>query len=119
MSSELGLASDPHNMLDVQVVLMDGSVQWVSTDPELLWALRGGGDRFAVATAFKFKAHKYPQKVYGGAIFYPREALDALAEKIPSFTAENRDPKVVFHFYCLDLLQAHLSVNLPSQVLDS
>lgn len=103
MSSELGLSSDPQNMLDAQVVLMDGSVLWASSDSELLWALRGGGGRFGVVTAFKLRAHKYPQKVYSGMILYPREALDELAKKVPKFAAENTDPKVAMHFYCLDM----------------
>jgi FAD/FMN-containing dehydrogenase len=105
MSSEYGLACDPGNMLDAQIVLMDGSVLWASTDPELLWALRGGGGRFGVVTAFKLKAHKYPQKVYSGYIMYPREALNGLAEKVSRFATENTDPKVAMHFYCLDMVQ--------------
>ncbi|KAF2116760.1 cysteine desulfurase [Lophiotrema nucula] len=103
MSSEYGLASDPQNMLDVQVVKMNGDALWASEDPDLLWALRGGGGRFAVATAFKFRAHKYPQKVYSGMILYPREALSALAKAVPKFADENTDPKVAMHFYCLDM----------------
>ncbi|KAF2655312.1 cysteine desulfurase [Lophiostoma macrostomum CBS 122681] len=105
MSSEYGLACDPGNMLDAQIVLMDGTVLWASTDPDLLWALRGGGGRFGAVTAFKLKAHKYPQKVYSGYIMYPREALDELAEKVSRFAKENTDPKVAMHFYCLDMVQ--------------
>lgn len=105
MSSEYGLTSDPQNMLDAQIVLMDGSVIWASSDPELLWALRGGGGRFGVVTAFKLRTYKYPQKVYSGMIFYPREALDELAKKVPQFERKNTDPKVAMHFYCLDLVQ--------------
>ena len=46
MSSEYGLASDPQNMLDAEVVKMDGQVIWASEEPDLLWALRGGGGNF-------------------------------------------------------------------------
>lgn len=46
LSHELGLASDPQNLLDVQMVITDGRVVWASEDPELLWALRGGGGNF-------------------------------------------------------------------------
>ncbi|PSN68843.1 FAD-binding domain-containing protein [Corynespora cassiicola Philippines] len=104
MSSEYGLASDPSNMLDAQVVKMDGSVIWAGeSDPDLLWALRGGGGRFGVVTAFKFRAHKYPQDIYSGMIMFPRDALDVLAKKVPEFEVNNTDPKVAMHFYCLDL----------------
>ncbi|KAF2873051.1 cysteine desulfurase [Massariosphaeria phaeospora] len=103
MSSEYGLTSDPQNMLDAQVVLMDGSVVWASSDPDLLWALRGGGGRFGAVTAFKLRAYKYPKTVYSGMILFPREALDVLAQKVPEFEASNTDPKIAMHFYCLDM----------------
>jgi FAD/FMN-containing dehydrogenase len=105
MSSEFGLTSDPQNMLDAQIVLMDGSILWASTRPDLLWALRGGGGRFGVVTTFRLKAYKYPKTVYSGMIMYPREALDELAKKIPHFVDTNRDPKIAMHFYCLDMVQ--------------
>ena len=43
LSGEYGCLSDPANMLDAQVVKLDGSVVWASEEPELLWALRGTG----------------------------------------------------------------------------
>lgn len=46
LSSEYGCISDPENMIDAKVVKYDGSVVWASTEPELLWALRGGGGGF-------------------------------------------------------------------------
>jgi len=105
MSSEYGLTSDPHNMLDAQITLMNGETLWASSDPDLMWALRGGGGGFGAVTAFKLRAYKYPQKVYSGMIMYPREALDELAKQVPIFAETNRDPKVAMHFYCLDMLQ--------------
>jgi hypothetical protein len=47
LSSEYGLASDPHNMLDAQIVKIDGDIIWASEEPDILWALRGGGGGFA------------------------------------------------------------------------
>lgn len=41
LSSEYGLTSDPANMLDAQVVKVDGTMLWASEDPDLLFALRG------------------------------------------------------------------------------
>jgi hypothetical protein len=82
---------------------MDGTIKWASSDPNLLWALRGGGGRFGVVTAFKLRAHTYPQNIYSGMILFPREALSLLADKVSRFAQENTDPKVAAHFYCLDL----------------
>lgn len=46
LSREYGYVSDPANMLDAKVVKYDGSVVWASSEPDLLWALRGGGGGF-------------------------------------------------------------------------
>jgi hypothetical protein len=46
VSHEFGLSSDPQNLLDAHVVLENGSSIWASEDPDLLWALRGGGGNF-------------------------------------------------------------------------
>lgn len=52
-----GLTCD--NIVGAELVTADGSVREVSleTDPELLWALRGGGGNFGVATRFDFDVH--------------------------------------------------------------
>lgn len=50
LSAEYGCISDPANMLDVKVVKYDGSVVWASTEPDLLWACRGGGGGFGGKT---------------------------------------------------------------------
>lgn len=41
MSGEYGCTSDPENLLDAQIVKLDGSVVWASQEPDLLWGLRG------------------------------------------------------------------------------
>jgi hypothetical protein len=46
-ASEFGMTSDPPNFTDAQVVTTTGRVLWASEEPDLLWALRGGGGGFA------------------------------------------------------------------------
>ena len=52
-----GLAAD--NVLAVELVTADGRVLDVTagSDPDLFWALRGGGGNFGVVTALEFELH--------------------------------------------------------------
>jgi FAD/FMN-containing dehydrogenase len=65
-----GLALD--SLVGAEVVLADG--QRVTTDadnnPDLLWALRGGGGNFGVVTSMKIRLHPH-RSVLGGMILFP------------------------------------------------
>jgi FAD/FMN-containing dehydrogenase len=69
-----GLTSD--NVLGAEIVTADGSVVRASAEenPELYWAIRGGGGNFGVATSFDLAVHPVGPTVLGGVIFYPGEA---------------------------------------------
>jgi FAD/FMN-containing dehydrogenase len=47
-------------------------------NPELLWALRGGGGNFGVVTSFEYALHDVGPTVFGGAVFYPGEEAAAV-----------------------------------------
>jgi FAD/FMN-containing dehydrogenase len=69
-----GLACD--NLVAAEVVTADGEVVRASGEenPELLWALRGGGGNFGVVTTFEFALHQVGPMIAGGAVFYPGDA---------------------------------------------
>jgi FAD/FMN-containing dehydrogenase len=66
----LGLTID--NLLAVEVVTANGEFLTAdaSTNPDMFWALRGGGGNFGVATRFKFQLHAVPG-FFGGMIVLP------------------------------------------------
>ena len=61
------------NLLGATVVTADGAIRSVSAtrEPDLFWALRGGGGNFGVVTSFEFKLHPVGPEVYAGLVVYP------------------------------------------------
>ncbi|MDT5186524.1 MAG: hypothetical protein QOI29_4682 [Mycobacterium sp.] len=71
-----GLALD--NLLGADVVLHDGRIVTADAEhePDLFWALRGGGGNFGVVTAMRVRLHPI-SSVLAGVIMYPwRQARD-------------------------------------------
>jgi len=70
------------NLAEVQVVTADGQLRTANRDenPELFWALRGGGGNFGVVTRFTFHLHQVGPTITGGLIIWSAErAADVLA----------------------------------------
>jgi FAD/FMN-containing dehydrogenase len=66
-----GLACD--NLRSVEIVTADGQLRRASEaeNPDLFWAVRGGGGNFGVVTAFEFTAHPVGPVVPVAAVMYP------------------------------------------------
>jgi FAD/FMN-containing dehydrogenase len=73
LNNRYGLASD--NLLEAQVVGADGQVRTASADvnPDLFWAIRGGGGNFGIVTSFTFRLHPVGPIVAFAAAFYPMD----------------------------------------------
>ena len=65
-----GLSCD--NLLSADVVTADGQLVMASpdTEPELFWALQGGGGNFGVVTSFDFRAHSMGPDVFLAVVFH-------------------------------------------------
>jgi len=84
LARRFGLALD--NVKGFDIVTADGAFQHASADenPDLYWALRGGGGNFGVVTSFEFQLHEMQRQVIGGEIVFPLER----ARDIMRFYAE-------------------------------
>ena len=78
---KFGLTID--DLLAADVVTADGKLLRADekTNPDLFWAIRGGGGNFGVATRFQFRMHPL-KNVFGGMLILP-----ATAEAIAGYMA--------------------------------
>jgi hypothetical protein len=72
-----------------EVVLASGERRRVDADhePELFWALRGGGGRYAVVTALELAAHPVPE-ASAGLLAWPAERAAAVLERFRRWTGD-------------------------------
>ena len=90
-----GLAAD--NLVGVELVTATGEVLQVdeASHPDLLWALRGGGGNFGVATSLTFRVHPLAM-VTGGLIAHPVDAAPELLRFYRDAVAGATDDLTVF-----------------------
>src|SRR5690349_16224578 len=96
LMGKYGLALD--NLRAVDLVTADGKVLRASKDrePELFWALRGGGGNFGVATSFEYQLHPVGPMVTGGLIAYPFDQARGLLRFFRDLTGSLPDEHMVF-----------------------
>lgn len=77
-----GLACD--NLVSASIVLASGELVTASADenPDLFWAIRGGGGNFGVAVDLTFHAHPVGPDVALAAVFHP---IEAGADLVPAW----------------------------------
>ena len=95
LMGKYGLACD--NLVAVELVTAAGDVLQVDAEshPDLLWALRGGGGNFGVATSFTYRLHPL-STVTGGLIAHPIDAAPALLRFYREASAACSDDLTVF-----------------------
>jgi FAD/FMN-containing dehydrogenase len=90
LSGAYGLAVD--NLLGAEIVLADGRRVTTGPDaePDLFWALRGGGGNFGVVTSLRIRLHPAGDMLAGSFIYNFNEA-GAVLRRYAAFAATASD----------------------------
>ena len=86
-----GLACD--SLVEAQVVCADGEVRTASaaSDPDLFWAIRGGGGNFGIVTSFTFRLQELGPEVAVAAVMYPIEDVADVLRKWRDYVEQAPD----------------------------
>lgn len=98
LGRKFGLSID--NVLSADVVTADGKLRRASAteNPDLYWAIRGGGGNFGVVTAFEFQLHEQNRQVVSGSYSFPFEQAQQVLEFGADFAAQAPDELLVSLF---------------------
>jgi FAD binding domain/Berberine and berberine like len=82
-----GLACD--NLTSAQIVTADGQLRHLSEsdNPDLFWAIRGGGGNFGVVTAFEYRLHRLDHPVLAANGSYPYDQAHSVLKAIRELAA--------------------------------
>jgi FAD/FMN-containing dehydrogenase len=91
LSRRFGLTLD--SIRSVDIVSANGRLLYASAseNPDLFWAVRGGGGNFGVVTGFEFELHAIPTRVVAGAIAFPFSQLNQVLSAYTEYSAEAPD----------------------------
>jgi FAD/FMN-containing dehydrogenase len=94
LQSKYGAACD--NLLSARVVTVDGRELEASqnSNPDLFWAIRGGGGNFGVVTAFEYRLHPVSE-VLSGVLTYPSGRVPDVLQAFDKFAAAAPDEILV------------------------
>jgi FAD/FMN-containing dehydrogenase len=95
LMGKYGLSID--NLTQVEVVTADGEARRVDaeSDPDLFWALRGGGGNFGVATSLEFETQPL-DVILGGILAHPLAAAGEVIAMYRQYTKELPDEVTAF-----------------------
>ena len=96
LTRQAGLSID--NLVSAQVVTANGQIRRASADenPDLFWAIRGGGGNFGVVTEFEFRLHEVGPVVQAGLLFWDLEqGRDVLGVAREIIAALPRDLNII------------------------
>ena len=85
---KLGLSTN--SVTAIELVTADGQFRRVDHDnePDLFWALRGGGGNFGIVTALEVQLYSIPD-IYAGVLFFPWERSSEVLHAWLEWTADH------------------------------
>jgi len=91
LSRKHGLTVD--NLLSADVVTAAGELVRADAEnnPDLFWAIRGGGGNFGVVTSFEFRLHPVGPQVIAGLIVHPFSEAKSVLEQYRKLVAKAPD----------------------------
>lgn len=86
------------NLMSADVVTADGRRRRASAteNPDLYWAIRGGGGNFGVITAFEFRLHEVGPQVLAGLIVHPYAEAPKLLREFRRIVATAPDELTIW-----------------------
>ena len=96
LSRKHGMTID--NLQSAEIVTADGRRRRVSAaeEPDLFWAIRGGGGNFGVVTSFQLGLHPVGPEVLAGLIVHPLDAAPEVLRFYRDFVAAAPDELAVW-----------------------
>jgi FAD/FMN-containing dehydrogenase len=95
LQGKYGISVD--NLLSAEIVTAEGRVLTASEEqnPDLFWAVRGGGGNFGVVASFRFRLHAVGPMVVGGLVAHPLERAGEVLRFYRDFTRSLPDELTV------------------------
>jgi FAD/FMN-containing dehydrogenase len=97
------------NLVSAEIVTAEGELVHASEaeNPDLFWAIRGGGGNFGIVTSFEFRLHPLGPEVFSGLIVHPfseakallaqyREIADKASDRLTVWTVMRKAPPLPF-----------------------
>ncbi|MGO4706505.1 FAD-binding oxidoreductase [Microvirga sp. 2MCAF38] len=107
ITRKFGLTID--SLLSADIVTANGELVRASLteNPDLFWALRGGGGNFGIVTSFEFELHELGPEVLSGLVVHPfadapmvleqyRQALETAPDELTCWTVMRQAPPLPF-----------------------
>lgn len=105
LQGRYGLVSD--QLVSMNVVLADGSMQTVDESSDLWWAMQGAGHNFGIVTSATMKIYDIKHKDWASQTFiFPGTAVEKVYELLNSHLATDGKPPV-------DITNFSIMMNIP------